>query len=194
MVTDTFPAWGHIAAALLLVLASSAAGAAAPGQEDCVGFDPIAPYANLFMKRSYLDKRGDFIGVFEFSNDDLGPSVDLAGDLEGKLLMMNRPQAQIEFKDLNGTWTRLQAGPIEHYTKPAHKVQVKQKAKLQFKARLFQKQLVETDGSQFMLVLYTDNPRRCVRSLPFTASPARSPIKEFISAPTPRVRWGTSVK
>ncbi|NHZ61906.1 hypothetical protein [Massilia genomosp. 1] len=142
------------------------------------------------LKRSYLNKRGEFIGVFELRNDAISPALAVPGERRGGRFMVGPPDTWIDFQDVNGRWDMLLFGAISHYLPRPHALSVKQGRAVQFDAYLFPRDLVRKDGAAFTLTLYSSAPRHCVVSLPFTAVRAPRPVTRLVSDPVPpMVGW-----
>lgn len=150
----------------------------------CEEPDPIMPQATIILTHSSVDRRGNHVGTFEFRNHAISPAVEISASRDGRFAGVSRPQAQVEFKDLNGTWTVLDM-PVEEFVPGGFKLRVAAGATATFRIMLFPKNLVRRDGSDFRVVVRLANPDACVVSYPFRAAPMRKPVSGFVSLPIP---------
>ena len=150
--------------------------------DTCEDQDMLAPRATLVLKNTSVDKNGNFSGLFEFHNFDLAPTVTILGARNGGFFVVSRPQARIEFRDLNGRWTLLSIMPLEEFLDTSSRLSIASRSKMVFKTVLFPQELVANDGSDFRLLLSLSTPSTCVASIPFRAYPGRSQIQGFVSS------------
>jgi len=168
-----------------ICLMSASASASSSDADTCEEQDMLAPSATLAL-RSTLEASGNYVGLFEFHNIDVASLVEISGDRSANVFSVHRPQARIQFKDLNGSWTTLMYGPIEEYSPPTSSLRIPSKTKVTLRAVLFPKKLVRHDGSVFRLLLSLAAPNKCLASLPFRAHRAAGEIKQFVSI-TPKL-------
>jgi hypothetical protein len=156
--------------------------------ESCHEPDFLFPETTLILKNSYEDKSGNFFGIFELGNYEITSSIAIPGEYEGHDFYVSPPYATIEFKDLNGTWTRLSYRPPEEYLPSPNHLKVRTRSKAIFRTMLFPKSVVELSGSDFRLVIKVANPSLCIVSFPFRAYPVRKSVKGFKTISVPKIR------
>ena len=179
--------------AMWLIGASPLASASSSAFETCDVQDPLGPRATLTLRGTFEDKAGNFVGLFQFHNIDLAQSVKIAGAGDKHGFAVHRPQAKVQFKDLNGNWTTLAPGPLEENLQPTSALHVASKSTVTLRIVLFPKKLVMQDGSDFRLLLSFADPGSCMASLPFRALRPPGGVQGFVSvAPDTPVPLGTA--
>lgn len=179
--------------AMWLTGASASASASSSAFETCDVQDKSAPRATLTLRSTFEDKAGNFVGLFQFHNIDLAQSVKISGAGDQQGFSVRRPQAKIQFKDLNGSWTTLIPGPPEEYLGTTSALHVASKSTVTLRIVLFPKKLVMQDGSDFRLLLSFADPGSCMASLPFRALRPPGGVQGFVSvAPDAPVPIGTA--
>lgn len=160
----------------------------AHGAAQCIEPDIVAPVATLDLKLAFLDRHGEFVGVFELVNFDHALGLAVALGQEAGQAFVRDPTAQVEFRDLNENWVALDnQRPVGDFIRDPEGVRtIGPGERLQFRYRMFSRHLLRHGGTAFRLRLFTEPPTRCLLSFPFAAVPRGRPPQGLRPVPHPR--------
>ena len=174
-------------AMLFFLPVHSLADQSAPFEPKCVLDDFLVPEATIDLKRAYVDKRGQYIGVFELVNYQLVPGFRILLEKNTKNPFVDRDFAYTEFKDLNGEWRVLNDMRIGDvfFRDPKQPVKmIRPGQRLVFRHLMFPRGVVEHGGVELRLKLTAESGNLCVMSFPFQTTPS-TPARGLRPIPHP---------
>jgi hypothetical protein len=158
---------------LLFLPVHCIADQAAPPEPKCVVDDFLVPEATIDLKRAYVNKYRQYIGVFELVNYGVVPGFRILLENNEKNAFVDRGSAYVEFKDLNGEWRVLNdlrfGDVIFRDSKPVR--MIRPGKRLVFRHLMFPQGTVKHGGVELRLKVIAESRTLCVVSFPFQTTP-----------------------
>lgn len=164
----------------LLLLVSTPPATA--DEHPCRYASPDDPAFRLLLQSVKLSESGSFTGVFELLNREVQPAITLPVTKNGKTAVLGLRYAGVEFQDLNGTWQPLASVPGD-FRDTADYLTIRPGETAKFSVFLMTKETADRSASDFRVLIRLSNPRLCLTSAKFRATPLRQTVKSFTTDP-----------
>jgi len=157
--------------------------AAASASDSCVEEDALVPNTTLTLTSAVKNHDGAFVGDFRLQNLRIARGIVIPARKASESFYIDYPDATVQFRDLNGTWTTLANHLPGTFGPSPDALKVGLHSMASFKVELFSVQLGNLSGTDFRLAIRLAD-RSCIVSQPFRAYPDRASITKIESLTT----------
>jgi hypothetical protein len=138
------------------------------------------PQWNLKLVKAKKVENEQFLGYFELENKTVEPNLAFLGFWRKKQFHLDDSQVRVQAKSVNGTWVDLLLNWGHNYEK-RDKLVLRAKSKAIVTVNLPPQRLADLSAGEFRVLLKIPDPRYCIVSKPFVATPRRPSVTGFRS-------------